>query len=106
FRALPFQERGAARGRAADSGARGALGCAGRVDCTRTGRCRRRPGEASVRGVRPSGSKIHRQDGPRVIVVITSEAEADLEEIAAYVAEQSLRSALKLMRELRQRCES
>lgn len=41
-----------------------------------------------------------------MIVVIASEAEADLEQIAAYVAEQSPRSALKLVRELRQRCES
>lgn len=41
-----------------------------------------------------------------MIVVITSEAEADLEHIAAYIAEQSPRSALKLVRELRQRCES
>lgn len=41
-----------------------------------------------------------------MIVVITSEAEADLEQIAAYIAEQSQRSALKLVRELRQRCES
>jgi toxin ParE1/3/4 len=41
-----------------------------------------------------------------VIVFITSEAEADLEQIAAYIAEQSPRSALKLVRELRQRCES
>ena len=41
-----------------------------------------------------------------MIVVITFEAEADLEQIAAYVAEQSPRSALKLVRELRQRCES
>jgi toxin ParE1/3/4 len=41
-----------------------------------------------------------------VIVVITAEAEADLEQIAAYVAEQSPRSALTLVRELRDRCES
>jgi toxin ParE1/3/4 len=41
-----------------------------------------------------------------VIVVITAEAEADLEQIAAYVAEQNPRSALTLVRELRDRCES
>lgn len=41
-----------------------------------------------------------------MIVVITAEAEADLEQIATYLAEQSLRSALKLVRELRERCES
>jgi plasmid stabilization system protein ParE len=41
-----------------------------------------------------------------VIVTITAEAEADLEQIAAYVAEQSARSALELVRELRERCEA
>jgi toxin ParE1/3/4 len=41
-----------------------------------------------------------------VIVTITAEAEADLEQIATYVAEQSARSALALVRELRERCES
>jgi len=41
-----------------------------------------------------------------VIVTITAEAEADLEQIAIYVAEQSPRSALELVRELRERCES
>jgi toxin ParE1/3/4 len=41
-----------------------------------------------------------------MIVVVTAEAEAELEEIAAYVAEQSPRSALTLVRELRERCES
>jgi toxin ParE1/3/4 len=41
-----------------------------------------------------------------VIVTLTREAEADLEQIATYVAEQSPGSALKLVRELRQRCES
>ena len=41
-----------------------------------------------------------------MIVVVTAEAEADLEQIAAYVAEQSPRSALTLVRELRERCES
>jgi toxin ParE1/3/4 len=41
-----------------------------------------------------------------VIVVITAEAETDLEQIAAYVAERSPQGALKLIRELRDRCES
>lgn len=41
-----------------------------------------------------------------MIVVITAEAEADLEQIAAYVAEQSPRSALTLLGELRKKCES
>jgi toxin ParE1/3/4 len=41
-----------------------------------------------------------------VIVVVTAEAETDLEQIAAYVAERSPQSALKLVRELRDRCES
>jgi toxin ParE1/3/4 len=41
-----------------------------------------------------------------VIVTITAEAEADLEQIATYVAEQSPSSALKLIRELRGRCQS
>ena len=41
-----------------------------------------------------------------MIVVITAEAEADLEQIAAYVAEQSPQNALNLIRELRRRCES
>ncbi|HEY0469148.1 MAG TPA: type II toxin-antitoxin system RelE/ParE family toxin [Polyangiaceae bacterium] len=41
-----------------------------------------------------------------MIVVITAEAEADLEQIAVYVAEQSPQSALKLIRELRERCET
>jgi toxin ParE1/3/4 len=41
-----------------------------------------------------------------VIVTITAEAEADLEQIAIYVSEQSPRSALELVRELRERCES
>jgi len=41
-----------------------------------------------------------------VIVVVTAEAEADLEEIASYVAEQSPQSALKLIRGLRGKCES
>jgi plasmid stabilization system protein ParE len=41
-----------------------------------------------------------------MIVTLTAEAEADLEQIASYVAEQSPKSALKLVRELRERCES
>jgi len=40
--------------------------------------------------------EIRDQDRSQVIVVITAEAEADLERIAAYVAEQSPQSALKL----------
>jgi toxin ParE1/3/4 len=38
-----------------------------------------------------------------MIVVITAEAETDLEQIATYVAEQSPMSALNLVRELRRR---
>jgi plasmid stabilization system protein ParE len=41
-----------------------------------------------------------------VIVVISAEAEADLDQIAAYVAERSPQSALRLIRELRNSCES
>jgi plasmid stabilization system protein ParE len=41
-----------------------------------------------------------------VIVTITAEAESDLEEIATYVAQQSPQSALKLVRELKEKCES
>lgn len=41
-----------------------------------------------------------------MILTIAAEAEADLERIATYVAEQSPGSALKLVRELRERCES
>jgi toxin ParE1/3/4 len=41
-----------------------------------------------------------------VIVTLTREAEADLEQIATYVAEQSPGAALNLVRELRRRCES
>lgn len=41
-----------------------------------------------------------------MIVTITAEAEADLEQIAMFIAEQSPRSALELIRELRERCES
>ena len=41
-----------------------------------------------------------------MIVLVTAEAETDLEQIARYVAEHSPQSALKLIRELRERCES
>jgi plasmid stabilization system protein ParE len=41
-----------------------------------------------------------------VIVVITAEAEVDLDQIAAYVAERSPQGALKLIHELRDKCES
>jgi len=41
-----------------------------------------------------------------VIVSITAEAEADLEQIAMHIGEQSPRSALKLVRALAARCES
>jgi len=41
-----------------------------------------------------------------VIVVLTAEAERDLEDIASYVAQQSPRSALSLIRGLREKCES
>ncbi|MBH5401387.1 type II toxin-antitoxin system RelE/ParE family toxin [Bradyrhizobium sp. CNPSo 4010] len=41
-----------------------------------------------------------------MIVVLTAEAESDLEEIASYVAAQSPQSALTLIRGLRDRCET
>ena len=41
-----------------------------------------------------------------MIVVVTAGAERDLEDIASYVAAQSPRSALMLIRELREKCES
>jgi len=41
-----------------------------------------------------------------VIVVVTAGAERDLEDIASYVAAQSPRSALMLIRGLREKCES
>ena len=41
-----------------------------------------------------------------MIVVITAEAEADLDQIAAYVAERSPQGALSLIHELRDKCES
>lgn len=39
-------------------------------------------------------------------VVLAAEAEADIEQIATYVAEQSPQNALNLIRNLRARCES
>ena len=41
-----------------------------------------------------------------MIVVVTAGAERDLEDIASYVAAQSPRSALMLIRGLREKCES
>ena len=41
-----------------------------------------------------------------MIVVVTAEAETDLEQIAAYIAEQSAEIALNFVRELREKCES
>jgi toxin ParE1/3/4 len=41
-----------------------------------------------------------------VIVVITAEAETDLEQIAAYIAGQSAEIALNFVRELRETCET
>jgi toxin ParE1/3/4 len=41
-----------------------------------------------------------------VIVVITAEAESDLEQIATYIAGQSVAIALGLVQELREKCES
>ncbi|MBB4374908.1 addiction module RelE/StbE family toxin [Bradyrhizobium sp. cir1] len=41
-----------------------------------------------------------------MIVVLTAEAEADLEDIASYIVEQSPRSALTLIRGLREKCET
>ena len=41
-----------------------------------------------------------------MIVVVTAAAERDLEDIASYVAAQSPRSALMLIRGLREKCES
>ena len=41
-----------------------------------------------------------------MIVSITAEAEADLEQIATHIGEPSPRSALNLVRALRARCES
>jgi toxin ParE1/3/4 len=41
-----------------------------------------------------------------VIVVVTAEAESDLEQIAAYIAERSVKAALDFAQELREKCES
>jgi toxin ParE1/3/4 len=41
-----------------------------------------------------------------VIVVITAEAESDLEQIATYLAGQSVEIALGFVQELREKCES
>lgn len=41
-----------------------------------------------------------------MIVVVTAEAQSDLEDIASYVAGQSPRSALTLIHGLREKCES
>ena len=41
-----------------------------------------------------------------MIVVISAEAESDLDEIASYIAERSAEIALNFLRELRERCES
>jgi len=41
-----------------------------------------------------------------VIVVVTAEAESDLEQIATYIADQSVGMALKFVQELRQKCDS
>ena len=41
-----------------------------------------------------------------MIVLVTAEAETDLERIATYVAEHSPINALKLIRQLREKCET
>jgi toxin ParE1/3/4 len=41
-----------------------------------------------------------------VIVVVTAEAESDLEQIATYIARQSVEIALNFVQELREKCES
>jgi toxin ParE1/3/4 len=41
-----------------------------------------------------------------VIVVVTAEAESDLEQIATYIARDSVETALKFVQELREKCES
>jgi toxin ParE1/3/4 len=41
-----------------------------------------------------------------VIVVVTAEAESDLDQIATYIAEQSIEIALNFVQELREKCES
>lgn len=40
-----------------------------------------------------------------MIVNVTAEAESDLEQIASYIAEQSVEAALKFVQELREKCE-
>lgn len=41
-----------------------------------------------------------------MIVVLTAEAEADLDQITTYIAEQSIEIALNFVQELREKCES
>ena len=41
-----------------------------------------------------------------MIVVVTAEAESDLEQIATHIAEQSVEIALNFVQELREKCES
>jgi toxin ParE1/3/4 len=41
-----------------------------------------------------------------VIVVITAEAESDLDQITTYIAEQSIEIAFNFVQELREKCES
>ncbi|MGZ5871835.1 MAG: type II toxin-antitoxin system RelE/ParE family toxin [Bradyrhizobium sp.] len=41
-----------------------------------------------------------------MIIVVTAQAESDLEQIANYIAEQSVEIALNFVRELREECES
>ena len=41
-----------------------------------------------------------------MIVVVTAEAESDPEQIATYIAEQSIEIALNFVQELREKCES
>jgi toxin ParE1/3/4 len=41
-----------------------------------------------------------------LIVVVTAEAESDLEGIATYISEQSVEIALRFVQELREKCES
>jgi plasmid stabilization system protein ParE len=41
-----------------------------------------------------------------VIVVVTAEAESDLDQITTYIAEQSIEIALNFVQELREKCES
>jgi toxin ParE1/3/4 len=41
-----------------------------------------------------------------VIVVVTAEAESDLDQITIYIAEQSIEFALNFVQELREKCES